>query len=175
MRISFLVILVFVGVFSFAVNPPGISEVRESFYNGWAGECGASHLYNQLHEFELEDPVLVAYKGAAEMTLANCVGNPWKKYQYFKSGKSELEAVINQEPDNFEIRYLRFAVKINLPSILNYNNIEEDKQFLIERLILQVQNTTPDAYMNFVLDQMIQSEELSPEEKSKLNFLISKH
>lgn len=175
MRLNLIVILVFAGAYSFASNPPGISEVRESFYNGWAGECGASDLYNQLHEFELEDPVLIAYKGAAEMTLANCVGNPWKKYQYFKSGKSEIEAAINQDPDNFEIRYLRFAVQINLPGILNYNNIEEDKQFLIERLILQVQNTSLDEYMNFVLDQMIQSEELSLEEKSKLNFLISKN
>lgn len=175
MRTSFLVILVFVGAFSFASNPPGISEVRELFYNGWTGECGASDLYNQLYELDLKDPVLIAYKGAAEMTLANCVGNPWKKYQYFKSGKSELEAAINQDPDNFEIRYLRFAVQINLPGILNYNNIEEDKQFLIERLILQVQNTSLDEYMNFVLDQMIQSEELSLEEKSKLNFLISKN
>ena len=175
MRLNLILIFIFIGFGSIANNPPGISEVRDSFYHGWTGECGASDLYNQLSELELEEPLLVAYKGAALMTLANCVGNPWKKYQYFKSGKSELESAIKEEPDNFEIRYLRFAVQINLPGILNYSNIEEDKQFLIERLILQVQNTTLDAYMNFVLDQMIQSEALSSEEKNKLNFLISKN
>lgn len=174
MKISFSVILLFVGVFSFASNPPEISEVRESFYNGWTGECGAPDLYNQLKESYLSDPIKIAYKDAAKMTLANCVGNPWKKYQYFKRGKGELEKAIELEPENIEIRFLRFAVQINLPGILNYNNTEEDKQFLIESLILQRQNTTPDEFKYFVMDQMVQSEESTQEEKSRLNLLLSK-
>ncbi len=162
------------GVFGFAITPPTVEEVRDSFYNGWESECGATELYAQLQGLELSNAVLVAYKGAAEMTLANCVSNPWKKYQYFKNGKKELEAAIEKDPENFEIRYLRFAVQSNLPGILNYNNLEEDKEFLIESLILQTQINIPVDYINFVLEQLIQSEELSLEEKNKLNLLLSK-
>ena len=77
-------------------------------------------------------------------------------------------------PENIEIRYLRFAVQINLPGFLNHNNREEDKQFLIESLILQTQNTIPDEFKHFVMDQMVQSEEITQEEKSRLNLLLSK-
>jgi hypothetical protein len=174
MRLNLFILLVFLGVASFASKAPEVSEVRDSFFYGWAGECGASDLYLRLEKYELTDPILIAYKGAAEMTQANCISSPWKKYQFFKNGKRELESAIVLKPENFEIRYLRFAVQCNLPAILNYNNIEEDKQFLIESLTLQMQNTIPDEYMNSVLMQMIQSDELSQEEKSKLNLLLSK-
>lgn len=175
MKLNLLILLIFFGLVSLASKAPEISEVRNSFFHGWVGECGASDLYLSLDKYDLTDPILIAYKGAAEMTQANCVSFPWKKYQFFKNGKRELESAIVLKPENFEIRYLRFAVQCNLPDILNYNNIEEDKQFLIESLTLQMQNTIPDEYMSFVLKQMIQSDELSKEEKSKLNLLLSKN
>lgn len=174
MKLRLIILFIFIGVFAFANNPPAIDEVRDSFFYSWEGECGATELHTQLQDLNLSNPVIIAYKGAAEMTMANCVSNPWKKYQYFKDGKKELEAAIEKEPDNIEIRYLRFAVQENLPGILNYNNLEEDKEFLIESLILQTQNNIPDEYINFVMEQLIQSEELSQEEKSKLNLLLSR-
>lgn len=174
MKLRLIILLMLSGVFGFASNPPSFEEVRDSFFYGWNGECGATELYTQLQDLEVSNPIIIAYKGATEMTLANCVSNPWKKYQYFKNGKKELEAAIEKEPENFEIRYLRFAVQSNLPGILNYNNLDEDKEFLIESLILQTQNNIPVDYINFVLEQLIQSEELSQDEKSKLNLLLSK-
>jgi len=174
MKLRLIIVFVITGVFGFASNTTTIDEVSDSFFYGWEGECGATELYTQLQDFNLSNPVIQAYKGAAEMTQANCVGNPWEKYQYFKDGKKELETAIEKEPDSLEIRYLRFAVQENLPGILNYNNIEEDKEFLIESLILQMQNNIPGEFLNFVLKQLIKSDELSQEEKGKLNLLLSR-
>lgn len=174
MKLRLIIVFVNTGVFGFASNTTTIDEVSDSFFYGWEGECGATELYTQLLDLELNNPVIIAYKVAAEMTLANCVGNPWKKYQYFKDGKKELEAAIKKEQNNLEIRYLRFAVQENLPGFLSYNNLEEDKEFLIESLILQTQNNIPGGYLNLVLEQLIHSEELSQEEKSKLNLLLSR-
>jgi hypothetical protein len=174
MRVKTIVILALISIVGFAGNPPETSEIRDAFFQGWNGECGATDLYNQMLDLEINDPVLIAYKGAAEMTMANCVGNPWKKYQYFKKGKEKIETAITKYPDNFEIRYLRFAVQSNLPGFLNYNHLEEDVHFLIESLILQTQNSIPDDYRDFVVEHLLTSEELSQEEKGKLNLLISK-
>jgi hypothetical protein len=118
-------------------------------------------------------PILMAYRAAAEMTLANCVFNPWKKYAYFKNGKKDLDNAVIQKPDDIEIRYIRFLVQSYLPRILNYNNIEEDKEFIIESLILERQTSVLDANLTFLTEQMILSEKVTTEEKSKLKILLS--
>lgn len=175
MRLALIVIMVCFGLAGNANIPLDISQVRDSFFNGWLGECGATKLFSQLENVELNEPILSAYKGAAEMTLANCVSNPFKKYHYFNDGKAGLESAVANDPENFEIRYLRFVVQGQLPAILNYNNKDEDRQFLIESLLLQSRNTIPDEYMNFVLEQIIQSNELSQDEKKKLSLLLNKN
>jgi len=174
MKTRLLILSLLIGLFSLAKSPPEINEIRNEFFLGWQGECGASDLYEQLQHLNLtKDPLMLAYRGAAEMTMANCVFNPWKKYNYFKKGKNALEQAIQKEPKNLEIRYLRFLTQSYLPFFLNYNNLEEDKKFIIESIILQWNDSIPDEHMRFLVEQMIQSEKLSQEEKDRLNLLLS--
>jgi hypothetical protein len=156
-------------------NDPDITEVRDEFYFGWQDDCGASDLYQMLASQSLvEVPVLLAYRGAAQMTLANCVNNPFKKYNHFQSGKKELELAIEKDAENMEIRFIRYLSQLNLPEMLNYDNMEEDEHFIIESLLLQKQNFIPNEIYKIIAEQMIQSEKISDEEKNQLLSILSK-
>ena len=55
------------------------------------------------------------------------------KLTTFKKGKKNIELAISKEPENVEIRYIRFSVQKNAPSFLGYNNnLKEDRDFLVK-------------------------------------------
>ena len=121
MRIFFSIQLVFV---SMALFSQGLShqEVRNLYFEGWEGTCGATELSTMLENQDVsDDVVLLAYKGAAQTTLANCKKTPFSKLSVFNEGKDDLEKAIQEDPDNVEIRFLRYTIQTNIPGFLNYN------------------------------------------------------
>jgi hypothetical protein len=63
------------------------------------------------------------------------------------------------------LRYLRFTIQANAPSILGYNkNINEDKLFLIN----SVKNIDDEDLKNSVVSFLTKSPYLSPDEKRGL-------
>lgn len=75
------------------------------------------------------------YLAVYEMVYAKHMGNPFKKLGQFNKGKNLLESLIVQEPNNVELRFIRWSVQTHAPSILNYSaDILEDKKFMINHL-----------------------------------------
>jgi len=61
--------------------------------------------------------------------------NPIHKFRRFKKGKSLIEEAVKKEPDNPEIRFVRFAIQTNIPAFLNYNHhITKDKKYLLDNV-----------------------------------------
>lgn len=75
------------------------------------------------------------YLAVYEMVYAKHMGNPFKKIGQFKKGKNLLESLIKQNPNNVELRFIRWSVQIHAPSILNYSgDINEDKKYIVANL-----------------------------------------
>lgn len=76
-----------------------------------------------------------AYVVSLQMKQAKHKFFPWKKLEVFNTGKKKLEALIQEHPENTDLRYVRLLIQENIPSILNYkSNIAEDKAFLNKKL-----------------------------------------
>jgi hypothetical protein len=64
--------------------------------------------------------------------MAKFYYNPWKKLNSFNSGKIQLEAAIQNEPNNIELIFLRYMIQMNSPLFLHYNNnMASDKKNLL--------------------------------------------
>lgn len=155
-----------------SANTVDIKQVRTLYYEGWIGECGANNVVQLLENNPSLNQVLKAYYGASIATTANCKTWPLQKLSAFKEGKKILEAAVNSDSDNLEIRFIRFTIQSNIPSLLNYNNMEEDKKFILERLNLQASNGIDEDLMKRIVDYMLSSDELTPEEKQNLRNLV---
>ena len=82
-----------------------------------------------------DNPTSSGYYALAVMMQAKLYGNPFTKLSYFNQGKKILEASILKDPQNVELRFLRFAVQTEIPSILLYfTEIDEDQSILDEYL-----------------------------------------
>ncbi len=151
-----------------------INEVRKMYFEGWEGECGAKELADYLEKAATDTiPVLMAYKAAATTTLANCRINPLGKLSVFNEGKNDLEKAVDLAPEDLEVRFIRYTVQTNIPGILNYDDTETDKQFIIERLTLQ-KNSIDQYLKNQIVEYLLKHGDLSGAEQKEINHLKAK-
>jgi hypothetical protein len=117
----------------FFKNEPKIEVVRSLFYQAAADKSAAKKFANALSVVDnTSSPVLLCYKGVAEMIEAKHVFNPFSKLQKFKTGKTLIERSIKRDPDDLELRFLRFSIQSNLPQFLGYDQaISTDKTKLL--------------------------------------------
>lgn len=83
------------------------------------------------------------------ISQAVCPWNPVSKYEFFNTGKDQLEALIKEEPSRFLARFLRLTVQEHAPVFLGYrDNIDADREFVFT----EVANYENEPYHAFVVD-----------------------
>jgi hypothetical protein len=77
-------------------------------------------------------PSAEALRGALEVVRAKHSNWPPNKLKYLRSGAGILDEVVERNPDNPEVRYLRLVSFFYLPSLLRRDDsVEEDFRALI--------------------------------------------
>ena len=130
---SKLVFIITILISFFMKDEPKVETVRNLFYEASVNKSAAAKFQKALSVVDKNSsPVLLCYKGVAEMMQAKHVFSPFIKLAKFKNGKSMIEESISRDPDDLELRFLRFSIQSNLPAFLNYDSqIPGDKKKLI--------------------------------------------
>lgn len=135
-----------------------ISEIRKDFKVGHKDEATCKKHLNAL-EKHADSPVELGYEAAYHMFMARHSGNPLKKMSFFKDGKKMLEKQIASNPSNVELRYIRLCIQYYIPSYLGYrDNIEEDKDFLMNNLYKLSDKETKEVLYNYLKGAKMYSE-----------------
>jgi hypothetical protein len=95
-----------------------------------------SCLYYAAYLNQSTNPVVKGYGAMMLFLEADNVFNPFSKLHFFNSGKAILDSCIQQHPGLLELRLLRYAVQNEIPSILGYDNRNEDKKILLQSIHL---------------------------------------
>jgi Tfp pilus assembly protein PilF len=78
-----------------------------------------------------QEPVVLAYKAAAEAIRARDA-SMFNKLTYVQNAARTFEEAVQLDPQNPEIRFLRFSVESNLPAFLGLSkHVDEDKELLL--------------------------------------------
>jgi len=174
MKIYITVILLILGLVSQAQNFSNL-EVRNMYFDGWEGQCGALDLVKRFNDANIiNDALILAYLGAATTTLANCKKFPTSKLSVFFEGKRMLEDAIEMDPENVEIRFIRYTIQTNIPGILNYDDMESDKKMLMEYLRAKQKTSTDVDLSQRIIEYLIEHGDLTNEEQSELNLINNK-
>ena len=126
---SFLTVL----LMNVSIKNSDLNEVRTSYSKAVLDKKLCKKMIEELELSKEKYVIALAYLGAYQTIWANHVFNPLSKLATFKKGKNNIELAISKEPENVEIRYIRFSVQKNAPSFLGYNShLKEDKDFLVK-------------------------------------------
>lgn len=114
------------------INSQEIDKVREAYH----AVKDLKNIEDILNYEPKNNPIILAYQGAAETMKAQYVFSPIAKYRSFKNGSKKIEESIKNK-QTLENTYLRLLVQLNAPSFLGYkDSIKEDIQFFSDEIIL---------------------------------------
>jgi hypothetical protein len=151
-----------------------IDSLRYYYFDEWVGKCGAETLVSYTETVGQDAaPLHRAYRGAGLATTANCTSWPMAKISRFRDGKKLLEGAVAEKPENLEVRFLRYTIQKNIPGFLGYDNLEEDRKFILDRLTLQLKSGKKDDLAVRILDYFYASGEFTREQIQDLEAAAS--
>ncbi len=127
---SILILSLLFTVFNSAYTNMDIELVRQNYGLAASNETLCNKMIEELKTND-KNTIYLAYLGAYQTIWANHVLSPFSKLNTFNAGVKNIEKAIKKDPNNVEIRFLRYSVQKNAPSFLGYNKEKaEDEKFL---------------------------------------------
>lgn len=121
---------------TFSIHPVSSSpyhpaNLRRHYELAAADKSAGEKFYQLLAEYKDRDGLVLAYKGASEAIRARDA-SMFNKLTYVQDAAKTFEQAVSIDPQNPEIRFLRFSVESNLPAFLGLSkHVDEDKELLL--------------------------------------------
>ena len=132
-------------------------EVRKSYYLAVESEANLKAFENILINYNNPDNTILGYIGMSFMLKAKYAWLPNYKMEYFTKGKNFLESAISNDPNNIELKFMRFCTQNNTPGFLLYkNNLASDKSYIIKSFSAILDNDLKLRISNYMLEEKIQ-------------------
>ncbi len=170
---GFLTAFIFMFAISVSFSVPNqktdISELRKQMLRAINSPKVTDSLYNKLQKINQKVPLVVAYLGALEALKAKDSWNLYKKVKFLNlSNKTVLQAV-NANPNDMEIRFVRFSIQTNLPHFLGLNkDLDSDKNQILQQLKQKNYGLADKVFVQNIIKFMLNSKQCSPQETAFL-------
>src|SRR5688572_14231301 len=131
MLLSFLTFLNTVSV----AQQLDVKALRQLFYEARENEDKADLLFEKVGNYSGQEGILISYKAGAYALKAKYGANPLNKLKYVKKSQEYFSEAVQREPQNLEIRFMRYAVESQTPEFLGYSeHVKDDKNMLLDGL-----------------------------------------
>lgn len=109
-----------------------INTLRNNFDKASTNKNICEEMINSISS-STKNSLFLGYLGAYQTIWAEHVSNPFSKLKTFNNGKKNIDNAINKDPNNIELRLIRYSIQLNAPKFLGYHkNIASDKKIIIE-------------------------------------------
>ena len=120
---------------SMSTKANDIKKIREDYVAAITSSNKANDLCVELSSIKNPDALILAYLGSAQAIKAKHAWNPLSKMSYLKEGFNTINKAVSKDPNQLEVRFLRFSLQFYVPDFLGYSkNIETDKDKIIDLL-----------------------------------------
>lgn len=176
MRHFFALILLFSSSITFANDQVDIRQLRQRYYAAVQSSSVTEKLYGELKKQTKPSPIILAYIGSLEALKAKHALNPYYKIQYLKAADQTMRKAVKADPDNLEIRFLRYSYQYYVPEFLGYS---EEKKEDVAVIVAQIsagnfRKQDKDLVKN-VLGFLEETKAVSLSELNKLNAVLAQH
>lgn len=114
------------------IVPQNAVEWRKLYLEAVKTETAAVKLEQQTRSWQGKEPLMQAYQGTALALKAKYSYNPYTKVSAVKAGASMLNAAVNRAAADTEIRFLRYSVEVNTPSMVGIStHLAADKAHIL--------------------------------------------
>ena len=114
-----------------STSPYQPASLRRHYEQAAADKEAGEKFYKLLADYQDRDALVLGYKAASEAIRARDA-SMFNKLTYVQDAAKTFEQAVSIDPQNPEIRFLRFSVESNLPAFLGLSkHVDEDKGMLL--------------------------------------------
>lgn len=129
----FLIIHTLFVPYSIGNHAPGFDHDhwRKSLFSLNEDSNRAHDLYEKINDIENPSPLTIAYKGTIMAHMAKSSSSIFDQIKYLTKSLNLLDQAVALDSRHPEIRFLRFAVQVQLPALVRSSTkIKADSKFL---------------------------------------------
>ncbi|RYE27740.1 MAG: hypothetical protein EOP42_18805 [Sphingobacteriaceae bacterium] len=142
-----------------------ISRIRKDMLRAINSSKVTDSLYNNLQTINKKPALVVAYFGALEALKAKNSWNPYNKIKYLNLSGKTVQQAVNSNPEDMEIRFVRFSIQSNLPHFLGLaKDLDADKNQILHQLKQKNYGSADTLFVQNIIKFMIDSKQCSPQE-----------
>lgn len=117
-----------------------------------------------------KSPLNVCYLGVIQALKAKHAWNPYYKVKYLNDAEKTLQTAVNREPDNMEIRFMRFSIEHNVPGFLGYTkHLITDREEMLKQLERKYYATADQDVVITIIKFLLESKRCTPHENEFLH------
>ena len=128
------VFLTLVFFFATMIYGQDLSDFRLLLQKGENSEKATKTLITSSQDAfnKTKKPIYEAFFAVGNFFMAKHAVNPLSKYSYFNKGKKALDNAVSKDPNNLEIRFMRYISQEQTSVFLVYNkDLKSDKTFIL--------------------------------------------
>lgn len=134
MKNLFVILLITLSSTLFA-QANNLDQIREDYIASITDSEKADKLCDQLEDVKNPSAVIMAYLGSVQAIKAKHAWNPVSKMSYLSKGFETINKAVAKDPNQLEVRFLRFSLQYYVPSFLGYSkNLINDKNMIVSIL-----------------------------------------
>ncbi len=169
--------------FTKSIDQKLLNEFRHTYYSGVENEEFADSLQNLLSSSFGSDTsnypaIALAYKAGVIALRSKHAFWPFSKMSYLNESMDIFAEAIDDDPNNLEIRFMRFSILYYVPGILGYDEEEEKDLNKVFELLLNKDFSTIDFELQEGMAEfLIESDLLTVEQERALQsrFMLAKN
>ena len=149
-------------------SPIHPATLRRHYELAAADKSAGEKFYKLLADYNDRDALVLAYKAAAEAIRARDA-SMFNKLTYVQDAAKTFEQAVGLDPQNPEIRFLRFSVESNLPAFLGLSkHVDEDKEMLLSAALSHPGSGLDAEAFRTVRDFLVERGHVSDEDAQRL-------
>ena len=149
-------------------SPYHPANLRRHYEQAAADKAAGEKFYKLLADYDDDNALVLAYKGAAQAIRARDA-SMFNKLAYVQDAARTFEQAVRLDPDNAEVRFLRFSVESNLPAFLGLSqHVDEDKAFLLNSTLAHPRSGLDTEAFNTVRSFLVERGHVSDADAQRL-------
>lgn len=152
-----------------------IQNLRNTYYNAVEEneliDTLESIIVNNFGEVETDyPPIILAYKAGIEALKSKHAFWPFVKMSKLNHSMDIFREAVSKDPENLEIRFLRYSILYYVPGILGYDDVEDlDKIKIIDLIQKEKYANLESSITKGIIEFMLRTDQLDENQTKLLN------
>ena len=149
-----------------------VPELRKTYYQASKDKNTYEKLHQHLSNYKGTDLVVQGFRAGLEGMGAKYAWGPYAKLRHVRNSARMFEEILEKDPANVEVRFLRYTVEYYIPRyLLMSGNLQDDKKVIFSNLLAYPQSGMNAESFKVMRDYFLKGNHSTEDEKKRLRNL----